>query len=357
MTDSLPRVLFLNINGSGTGHLSRCLAYARRMQGRARPLFFSLASAIEVIEDMGFEADYFVSHFWSSSHINAWNRELAVRFGMLLDASRPHAVVFDGTWPYHGFMDACDERRVPLKVWSNRGLHRKDFPPVPIKETAFDLVLRPGEIGTTYAVDKAEPPGRVVSIAPVTLLDDAELLDRADARERLGLEPDGRYALFSLGPGNLKDINDLAGNLLAVVGNAGFQVVWAKAPISVSDVALPDDVIAISEFPLVRCMRAFDLFAGAAGYNTCCEVIQSGVPSLLVPNTLVADDQARRAAFVAEHAPAVISPCESVAECEAALAQLLALNGVPDRPASVPLDGALQAANEILRFAGSASER
>lgn len=354
MTDSLPRVLFFNINGSGTGHLTRCLAYARRMRGRARPLFFSLASAIEVIEEMGFEADYFVSHFWSSSHINAWNRELAVRFGMLLDAAEPQVVVFDGTWPYHGFMDACDERSVPLKVWSNRGLHRKDFPPVPIKETAFDLVLKPGEIGTTYAVDKAGPPGRVVSIPPVTLLDDGELLDRAAARDRLGLEQDGRYALFSLGPGNLKDINDLAGNLLAVIRKAGFQVVWAKAPISVSDVALPDDVISISEFPLVRSMRAFDIFAGAAGYNTCFEVIQSGVPSLLVPNTLVADDQTRRAAIVALHAPAVISPCDTVTECETALAQLLAGTGDPDRSASLQLDGALQGANEILRLAGSA---
>ena len=251
-------------------------------------------------------------------------------------------------------MDACDERSVLLKVWSNRGLHRKDFPPVPVKETAFDLVLRPGEIGTTYTVGKANLPGRVVSIPPVTLLDDGELLDRAAARDRLGLEPDGRYALLSLGPGNLKDVNDLAANLLAVIRKAGFQAVFAKAPISVSDVALPDDVIAISEFPLVQSMRAFDIFAGAAGYNTCCEIIQSRVPSLLIPNTMVADDQARRAAIVAEHAPAVISPCETLAECETALAHLLELAGVPDRPVTLQLDGAQQAADEILRLTETA---
>ena len=49
MTSELPRILFFNINGSGLGHLSRCLAYARRMQGRARPVFFSTASAIETL--------------------------------------------------------------------------------------------------------------------------------------------------------------------------------------------------------------------------------------------------------------------------------------------------------------------
>jgi hypothetical protein len=117
----LPRILFFNINGSGMGHLSRCLAYARRMRGRAVPVFFSLASAIEIIHEMGFEADYFVSKFWSRSHINAWNRELALRLGLMLEEVRPAAVVFDGTWPFHGFMDACDAYGVSRRVWSRRG--------------------------------------------------------------------------------------------------------------------------------------------------------------------------------------------------------------------------------------------
>ena len=40
----LPRVLFFNFNGSGMGHMNRCLLYARRLRGRAEPVFFSLAS-------------------------------------------------------------------------------------------------------------------------------------------------------------------------------------------------------------------------------------------------------------------------------------------------------------------------
>ena len=84
-------------------------------------------------------------------------------------------------------------------------------------------------------------------------------------------------------------------SLAKAFGSRGFDVVWARAPITVDDIALPGNVTPISVYPLVRYLRAFDVFAGAAGYNTCCEVIQSGVPSLLVPNALVADDQARRA--------------------------------------------------------------
>jgi UDP:flavonoid glycosyltransferase YjiC (YdhE family) len=348
MTKDLPRILFFNINGSGLGHLSRCLAYARRLRGRARSVFFSTASAIEIIEDMGFEADYFVSEFWSRSHINAWNGELAMRFGLMLEELRPQAVVFDGTWPFHGFMDACDVCRVPVRVWSNRGLHKADFASVPVPESAFDLVLRPGEVGAPFTVEQERTPGRRISTPPVTLLREEELLGRNEAREALGLAAHGRYALLSLGPGNLKDVGDLARGLLPAFRAEGFEVVWARAPITVRDVALPDKVIPITRFPLVRYMRAFDAFAGAAGYNTCCEVMQAGVPSLLVPNTLVADDQVRRAGIVSEHAPVVVSACETPAQQRDAVARLVELAPVRTRHAGIDLDGAERAADEIL---------
>lgn len=344
----LPRILFFNINGSGTGHLSRCLAYARRIQDRARPVFFSLASAVEIINEMGFEADYFVSEFWSRSHINAWNRELAVRLGLMLEEVRPIAVVFDGTWPFHGFMDACEACGVPIRVWSNRGLHKEDFEAVPVKEAEFDLVLVPGEIGATFEIERAQRPGRKVTIPPVTLLRRSELLERDHARDALGLERDGRYALFSLGPGNLKETGDIARGLIEEMRAQGFTVAWANAPISVRDAVLPDDVIRVSVYPLVRYMRAFDVFAGAAGYNTCYEVIQSGVPSLLVPNTMVADDQVRRARMMTRRAAVVVSPCELPEERRQAVCRLLELNLGSGEDPTIELDGAERAAQEIL---------
>jgi UDP:flavonoid glycosyltransferase YjiC (YdhE family) len=348
LTAALPRILFFNINGSGLGHLSRSLAYARRMHGRATPFFFSLASAIEIIHDMGFEADYFVSPFWSRSHINAWNRELAIRMGLVLEEVRPTAVVFDGTWPFHGFMDACDAYGVPLRIWSNRGLHKEDFEPVPVKESAFDLVIQPGEIGAGFAIERAPRPGRKVTTPPVTLLRDEELLDRDQAREILGLKRERRYALFSLGPGNLKDVSEIARGLIAEMRSHGFTVVWARAPISVRDMPLPDDVSPVSLYPLVRYMRAFDVFAGAAGYNTCCEVIQSGVPSLLVPNKQVADDQARRAETVSRYVPIVVSPCETTEERREAVSRLLDIGRTGGRGPVVELDGGEHASDEIL---------
>src|ERR1700761_56919 len=144
---TLPRALFFNVNGSGMGHLNRCLSYALRLRGRARPLFFSLASAIEVIEEMGFEADYFISPYWSTNSTFAWNSELAVRFGMVLERVRPEVIVFDGPWPFQGFLAACKEYGSPALVWSNRGLLKEGGKTVTVDETLFDLVIQPGELG------------------------------------------------------------------------------------------------------------------------------------------------------------------------------------------------------------------
>ena len=352
----LPRILFFNINGVGMGHLSRCLAYARRVQGRAKPVFFSLASAMDVVYDMGFEGDYFVSEFWSRSHINAWNRELAIRVGLMLEEVRPAAAVFDGTWPFSGFLHACDKAAVPVRVWSNRGLHKKDLHEIPVKDSAFDLVIEPGELGAEFIVQRAERPGRKVTTPPVALLRQDEFLDREEARDRLGLERHGRYALLSLGAGNLKDVSDVAGRLLDEVRRRGFTAVWVRTPISARDVVLPDDVLPISVYPLARFLRAFDILVSAAGYNACCEIVQAGIPSLVVPNATMVDDQAQRAKMLIRHAPVVVSSCETVEKRQDALERLLTLKNMTNSSPDIDLDGADRAADELLSLIAEKTE-
>lgn len=340
----LPRVLFFNVNGSGMGHMSRCLAYARRLRGRVEPVFFSLASAVEMIEEMGFAAEYFVSHYWSANSTFSWNSELAVRFGMVLEQVRPAVVVFDGTWPFQGFLHACAVNQVPSLVWSNRGLLKADAKAVPVDEAQFDCVLVPGEVGADMREE-----GRRLYVPPVCLLDEAELLPREAARAELGLEASKRYALFSLGPGNVKDVAGIGQGLVRELAAAGVQILWAQPPITVRDVALPEGARGLARYPLVRVLRAFDVFVGAAGYNTCCEVVQAQIPSLLVPNTLLADDQLRRATALTHHAPVVVSACETAAQQREAVQQVLALSA--GQQASVAMDGAQQAAARIAALA------
>ncbi len=346
-------MLFFNINGSGMGHMNRCLAYARRLQGRMQPVFFSLASAIEIIEEMGFEADYFVSHYWSASSSFAWNSELAVRFGLVLERVRPTVVVFDGTWPFQGFMAACEAYGKAGLVWSNRGLLKDDTPSVAVDEEAFDLIIQPGELNARVNESLLAGGGKKITVPPVCLLDDDELLDRVAAREALGLPAEGNYVLFSLGPGNLKDVAGIGHNLIDLFKSTGMQVIWARAPISVRDVELPSGVDPISQYPLVRYMRAFDAFVGAAGYNTCCEVVQAQIPSLLVPNAQLADDQLRRAQLVAQMAPVVVSACDNEGERHKSIEKLFGMieSGIGQKSNSLSMSGASVAADKIVSLA------
>ena len=252
--------------------------------------------------------------------------ELAIRFGMMLEQTRPQVVVFDGTWPFQGFLTACRAYKRKLKlVWSNRGLLKKGGKEVPVDVSQFDLIIAPGELGAIYNETVLPGGGKKIIVPPVALLNDCELLNREDARHRLNMAPQERYVLFSLGSGNLKDVDGVGQKLIHRFQERGYRVVWACAPISVQDIKLPSTVMPVSVYPLVRYLKAFDAFVAAAGYNTCCEIVQTQIPSLLIPNTLLADDQARRAGIVAEHAPAVVSCCEAEEEIGGALQTLFQL--------------------------------
>ena len=108
----------------------------------------------------------------------------------------------------------------------------------------------------------------------------------------------------------------------------------------------------LSSYPLARYLRAFDVFVGAAGYNTCCEVAQAQIPSLIVPNTLLADDQMARARMLAAHAPVVVNPCETELDAQTAVRQLLARTEQKDNVScALALNGADLAAEAIWQLA------
>ena len=344
----LENILFFNINGSGLGHMNRCLAYARAVEPQLKPVFFSLAAGIETIEGFGFEAEYFVSPYWSDTATYAWNSELALRFGMVLEQIKPSVVVFDGTWPFEGFLSALiSYGKRPKVVWSSRGLVRNQRADLQATEALFDLVIEPGELGSDYCQKVLSGGTMKLGVPPVCLLRYDEILDRSAARQALGLAVDTREVLFSLGAGNLKDVSGVGAGLVREFVQAGFNVSWAVPSISTKVPELPIGVNPLEIYPLAKYLRAFDAFVGAAGYNTCCEVVQAGVPSLLVPNDLVVDDQRQRALNMARYAPCVVSSCATEAERTAAVQGLLALMGAP-RPVQPEMNGASLASEAIL---------
>ncbi|MBE7527724.1 MAG: hypothetical protein HS120_09600 [Burkholderiales bacterium] len=124
----------------------------------------------------------------------------------------------------------------------------------------FSLIIKPGEVGDESGLEEGNC--LQVRVPPGLYIAGRGLLDKVHARKAQGWSENGRYALFSLGAGA-----DLIRRLQA----AGFEIIWANNPISVKDVVLPEGVRSISTYPLVRYLRAFDIFIGASGYNTCCE--------------------------------------------------------------------------------------
>ena len=350
--------IFFPINGSGLGHFCRCLAYARRLQGQIDCTFFTLASALEVVEHMGFPAEYFISPFWSCNSTYHWNTELAVRLGMLLEHLHPEVIVFDGTWPFQGFLSTCKAYRnhghILKMVWSKRGFLKNSAKVCPVDERLFDMILEPGELGCEYHESiLSNSITRKITIPPVTLMRDDEILTREEACCALKLDPNEHHVLFSLGSGNLKDVNSLGQRLIQSFQEEGFSPVWACPPISVHDIELPSSVQALSVFPLVQYLRAFDVLVGAAGYNTCYEIVQTGIPSLLIPNTLLADDQTRRAELIAKHAPVVVNACETAEDMSAAVQEVIALSNTASSYPKAQLNGAELAAQALLNLAGT----
>lgn len=145
---------------------------------------------------MGFEADYFVSHFWSANTSFHWNSELTFRFGLMLEQVQPEIIVFDGTWPFQGFLAACKAHGAPALVWSNRGLLKEGVTRTPVDEKLFKLIIHPGEPGTIKSELLLEGGGKRVTVPPVCLLGSEELLDREQARKALNLPEQGRFCSF-----------------------------------------------------------------------------------------------------------------------------------------------------------------
>ena len=295
-------------------------------------------------------ADYFVLTNWSCETSADWNHELDYRLGLLLEHVRPSVIVFDGTWPYQGVMGACRAYGKAKLVWSHRGLHQADKAKSFPHQAMFSLIIKPGEVGDEWGWEQSDFDCPQVRVPPVCLLKEEELLDRVQARKAIGLSENGRYALFSLGAGNINDVENIGEGLIQQLQQAGFEVIWANNPISIRDVDLPEGVRPVSVYPLVRYFRAFDVFVGASGYNTCCEVVQAQIPALLVPNTSTKlDDQHRRAHLVAEYAPVAVSDCKSESEREIAVRKLLQLARTHvDRRCLIPMNGAALAAEAIL---------
>lgn len=297
-------ILFVTSNGAGLGHLSRLSAIAKHLPADRSVEFLTMSTAYERMTDSGFTVHYFPSSDAVGETPETWNPIFQRFFLSLMLRLRPRIVVFDGTWVYTGVTDVCRTFGIPL-VWVQRGMWRHDVDESSVQrhnaKAVVDHVIIPGDFAGAESVDvgKGVDPHYV---EPIVMTESHEVVSRKEACEALGLVPENRYVLLSLGGGSISDPDSVAYETLELLKEHAselkpVQVVSPLAKISTDQIP---GLIQVSAYPIMRYARAFDAMVAAAGYNSAQEAVSMQLPSILVPNVnTVTDDQSRRARLLA----------------------------------------------------------
>ena len=295
-------VLMVSPNGVGMGHLTRLLAVARRLPGKIEPIFLTMSQAVAVVRQYGFHGEYLPYHSYYGGDPDYWNRGLLARLQAMIGFFDPRVVLFDGNVPYAALADLrkqCLERRF---VWLRRGLWRPESGKLAIERAGiFDMVIEPGEFAAEADRGLTRTrSGEVVRVAPVTLLDDDEILDRERARIDLAIPAAAFAIVVLLGSQNNYDYGQIRSTIAKRFCNRP-DVVMVEAEWLISEnngtVVLPG-ARRLSGFPMARLFKAFDLAISATGYNSFHELLSMGIPTIFVPNEHPSmDEQEARAAW------------------------------------------------------------
>jgi UDP:flavonoid glycosyltransferase YjiC (YdhE family) len=291
-------VMFLASNGVGVGHVSRLLAIARRMDARAPLLFATQAQAVPAIERLGYHAEYLPSAAYVGGDFAVWDQWFRHDLENLIDAYDPALVVYDGNNPSDGLVRAVATRRDCRLAWIRRGMWGGLTSPFIDNSRWFDLVVEPGELeGQLDEGITSKRRDEAVLVPPIRLLDKEDLLSRAEAAGRLGLDPSRPSVLIQLGAGFNRDIISLVDHLITQLRqHAQLQVCIAEWLNGAQPLNYWPNVSYLRGYPLSQYFRAFDFSISAAGYNTFHEIVNFDLPTIFIPNRHPAmDDQASRA--------------------------------------------------------------
>lgn len=296
---SSPSLLLVTSNGSGMGHLARQLAVALASEGPAT--LFSMSAALPTVSAVGVRGEYCPGPDRDWIPDQAWAQYLAARLQLIAAEVSADVVVFDGVAPYRGVTLARARMPDTPFVWFRRGMWQEGVNAGQLwKSGLFDAVIEPGDLATAADVGPTASRHDALRVPPVTLVDVIERLERREAAESLGLDPDAQTVLMTLGTGRLGDVSRPGAAIMdALLNRKDWQIGVVTSSIAEMEIPAVDQsrVVQIRGiFPLVRYLAAFDAAVSAAGYNSVHELIPAAIPTLLVPNTSTrTDDQVARA--------------------------------------------------------------
>lgn len=291
-------VMYVSSNGFGMGHLTRLMAMARRRGPGVQPYVVSMSRAVPVVADEGLDFEYVPSRDDLGIGARRWRLMFADRFASVLRRERPDVVVFDGVHPYDGVLTSRSVLPDVKLVWSRRAMWKPGLGAVQLATSdVFDLVIEPGELAGALDAGATVGRGDALHVGPVTLIDQADLLPRAQAAAALGVDPARPTALVTLGVGSIKDVESDVGRVVrGLAAVPDLQVVVTRPAIASAQSELPPGVSGVSLYPISRYLTAVDLAVAAAGYNSFHELVGFAVPTAFVANTTTGmDDQPARA--------------------------------------------------------------
>ena len=306
-----PKVLFITSNGSGMGHLSRCLAVASEAEkAGCRTAVLTLSTAYKVVRDSGYPVMYHPSSAASPWSLPVWNRSFGRFLQQRLKSDRPDLVVFDGTAVYRGVTQTCRRLEIPL-VWLRRGLWKDSVSRVQYDRPfdVADFVIVPGEVTGEATRDQNE----VSYVGPVSQANQTQILDAEKAKRALGLDSEKQYALVQVGSAqfngrsavaaSINYLNSLSAELIPVV---------LVSPIADHEPDIPGAIVIHGRYPLAPYLKAFEFAVCSAGYNSVHENLAVGLAAVYIPNTAaVTDDQTARAELVAQSGMGLVARDET----------------------------------------------
>ncbi|MFL4470176.1 glycosyltransferase [Tateyamaria armeniaca] len=321
------RVLFYSTNGIGMGHLTRQLAIARRLPERIQPVFVSHSRAVDTVRRFGFVGEHLPYHATYGEVKAHWNTGLAEALNAMFAFYKPRVVIFDGNMPFIGMLMALSDNPAITSVWIRRamwGLGR-DMEALDRAE-ALDLVVEP--LDPAWSRDDGPTVARasqVRAVPPVRILDQAEMPSRVEACAALGLDPSDTNVLVATGAGNNFDMARITGQVIdRVHGRAGLGCALAEWQIAQDRLDVPDSIARLSGYPFSQYLSAFDAAVAAPGYNTFCEHLAAGLPTLWAPNeNEQMDQQIERARYAVDQRCGLMVRRDAPFDVASALSDLL----------------------------------
>lgn len=305
------RTIFMPTNGNGLGHAQRCALVREAMPPDSDCWFAAFPSCVDLLQRRGFACTPLVSR--SSDHTDEYANDLLnfLRLRSLL--RRGGALVFDGGFVFDSVYRVIGALQMP-SAWIRRGLWRQGQVRATAleREHIFSKVIVPTEaleeLNTNYSWGD-----NVHNVGPIVR---AEKQDKAEAeglRERLSISFDrtiDTLVVSMLGGGVASDRTAQTQMMCSLMERRSkclhLVVAWPNSIVENGLYGWKNTQVVYTTQTQQLCQAA-DLTVSAAGYNTFHELLYTGVPSILIPQSApYLDDQEKRARAASERGLAAL---------------------------------------------------